>query len=115
MGEPYIFPGMFLRERQGRGVREARELFHDLIRFETELWSAIDQRLLADDGLPLSWFEPSNRLTGRRSADLLTQLELLDLAGRRGRHCVDHDEFLGQVVLGDAGLGEVVDHLVELE
>jgi DNA-binding MarR family transcriptional regulator len=39
-------------------VSEARELFHDLIRFETELWSAIDERLLADVGLPLSWFEP---------------------------------------------------------
>ncbi len=37
---------------------EARELFHDLIRFETELWSAIDERLLAEVGLPLSWFEP---------------------------------------------------------
>ena len=39
-------------------MSEARELFHDLIRFESELWSAIDERLLADVGLPLSWFEP---------------------------------------------------------
>ena len=39
-------------------MSEARELFHDLIRFETELWTAIDERLLADVGLPLSWFEP---------------------------------------------------------
>lgn len=39
-------------------MSEARELFDDLIRFETELWSAIDERLVADVGLPLSWFEP---------------------------------------------------------
>ena len=36
----------------------ARELFHDLIRFETELWNGLDARLLADVRLPLSWFEP---------------------------------------------------------
>ena len=31
---------------------------HDLIRFETELWDAVDARLRADVELPLSWFEP---------------------------------------------------------
>lgn len=37
---------------------EVRQLFDDVIRFETELWDAVDERLRADAGLALSWFEP---------------------------------------------------------
>ncbi len=40
------------------GVSDRRQLFHDLIRFETELWNGVDERLRSDVGLPLSWFEP---------------------------------------------------------
>lgn len=54
----YTFPGMYFSGRCAERVSEARELFHDLIRFETELWNAVDERLQADVGLPLSWFEP---------------------------------------------------------
>lgn len=39
-------------------MSKRHELFHDLIRFETELWNAVDERLQAEVGLPLSWFEP---------------------------------------------------------
>jgi len=39
-------------------VTERRKLFHDLIRFETEVWDAVDRRLRARVELPLSWFEP---------------------------------------------------------
>jgi hypothetical protein len=39
-------------------VCERRRLVHDVIRFETELWDAVDERLHADVGLPLNWFEP---------------------------------------------------------
>ena len=34
------------------------DLFHQLVRFETELWNAVDARLRADFDLPLSRFEP---------------------------------------------------------
>src|ERR1700746_2656985 len=34
------------------------DLFHQLIRFETELWNAVDARLRAELSLPLSRFEP---------------------------------------------------------
>lgn len=34
------------------------ELFHQLVRFETELWNAVDARLRADFDLPLSRLEP---------------------------------------------------------
>ena len=39
-------------------MTEIRLLFDDLIRFETELWDAVDEHLQAEVGLPLSWFEP---------------------------------------------------------
>ena len=34
------------------------DLFHQLVRFETELWNALDARLRADFDLPLSRLEP---------------------------------------------------------
>jgi len=34
------------------------DLFHQLVRFETELWNAVDARLRADFDLPLSRLEP---------------------------------------------------------
>jgi DNA-binding MarR family transcriptional regulator len=37
---------------------DRRQLFHDLVRLETELWDAVDERLCTDVGLPLSWVEP---------------------------------------------------------
>jgi DNA-binding MarR family transcriptional regulator len=33
-------------------------LFSEMIRFETELWNAVDRRLRARHDLPLTWFEP---------------------------------------------------------
>ena len=43
------------------------QLFSELIRFETELWNAVDARLLADHDLPLSTFEPM-QVIARRDA-----------------------------------------------
>jgi MarR family transcriptional regulator, organic hydroperoxide resistance regulator len=45
-------------QRQGSGVANLKQLFSDLIRFETELWNAIDARLRAAHDLPLHKFEP---------------------------------------------------------
>jgi MarR family transcriptional regulator, organic hydroperoxide resistance regulator len=50
------------------------DLFHQLIRFETELWNAVDSRLRADFDLPLSWLEPM-RVTAR-----LSKCRVLDIA-----------------------------------
>lgn len=33
-------------------------LFTELVRFETELWNALDARLRHDFDLPMTWFEP---------------------------------------------------------
>ena len=56
---------------------ELRELFNDLIRFEIELWNAIDARLKGEFGLPLSHFEPMSvmdRLPRCRVYDIATEL-----------------------------------------
>ena len=39
-------------------MTDLKTLFHELIRFETELWNAIDTRLRSGHDLPLTWFEP---------------------------------------------------------
>lgn len=52
-------------------------LFHQLVRFETELWNAVDRRLQRDPGLPLSWFEPLQqigRYGGSRVQDIAGEL-----------------------------------------
>ena len=54
-------------------------LFSDLIRFETELWNAVDARLRADHDLPLTWFEPMqvmSRYTACRVFDIKEELSI---------------------------------------
>ena len=35
---------------------DLKVLFSDLIRFETDLWNAVDARLRSEYDLPLTWF-----------------------------------------------------------
>jgi DNA-binding MarR family transcriptional regulator len=52
-------------------------VFNDLVRFEIELWDAVDSRLKAGCGLPLTHFEPMSvmaRLGGCRVYDIATEL-----------------------------------------
>lgn len=37
---------------------DLKRLFDDLIRVEIELWNAVDVRLKAETGLPMTWFDP---------------------------------------------------------
>lgn len=56
-----------------------RELFNDLIRFETEIWDAIDARLKKDFSLPLAHLEPMlviERLPGCRVYDIASELRI---------------------------------------
>ena len=57
---------------------ELRELFNDLIRFEIELWNAVDARLKGESGLPLSHFEPMSVMAR------LPQCRLYDIAAELG-------------------------------
>lgn len=38
-------------------MTDLRVLYHDLVRFETELWAGVDARLRSDCDLSLTWFE----------------------------------------------------------
>ena len=44
---------------------DLKELFSELIRFETEIWNAIDARLRAELDLPLTRFEPMQVMSRR--------------------------------------------------
>jgi len=58
-------------------VSDLRRLFNDIIRFEIELWNAIDARLKSEFDLPLTHFEPMSvidRLPGCRVYDIAGEL-----------------------------------------
>jgi MarR family transcriptional regulator, organic hydroperoxide resistance regulator len=46
-------------------MEDLKQLFSDLIRFETELWNAIDVRLRTEHDLPLHKFEPMQIIANR--------------------------------------------------
>jgi MarR family transcriptional regulator, organic hydroperoxide resistance regulator len=61
----------------GSVVTDLRRLFSDIIRFEIEIWNAVDARLKSEFGLPLTHFEPMSviaRLPGCRVYDIATEL-----------------------------------------
>ena len=58
-------------------MSDLRQVFNDLIRFEIELWNAVDTRLKKECGLPLTHFEPMSvmdRLPKCRVYDIATEL-----------------------------------------
>ena len=57
---------------------ELRQLFNDLIRFEIELWIAVDARLKSEFGLPLTHFEPMSVM------DRLPRCRVYDIASELG-------------------------------
>jgi MarR family transcriptional regulator, organic hydroperoxide resistance regulator len=61
----------------GPVVSDLRQLFNDIIRFEIELWNAVDTRLKSEFDLPLTHFEPMSvidRIPGCRVYDIATEL-----------------------------------------
>jgi MarR family transcriptional regulator, organic hydroperoxide resistance regulator len=58
-------------------VPDLRQLFNEIIRFEIELWNAVDARLKNDFDLPLTHFEPMSvidRRPGCRVYDIASEL-----------------------------------------
>ena len=56
---------------------DLRKLFNDIVRFEIELWNAVDARLKDEFDLPLTHFEPMSvidRRPGCRVYDIATEL-----------------------------------------
>ena len=60
-------------------MTDLREVFNDLIRFEIEIWNAVESRLRAEFGLPLTHFEPMSviaRIPGCRVYDIAAELKI---------------------------------------
>ena len=58
-------------------MSDLRGLFNEIIRFEIELWNAVDARLKNEFDLPLTHFEPMSvidRLPGCRVYDIASEL-----------------------------------------
>jgi MarR family transcriptional regulator, organic hydroperoxide resistance regulator len=58
-------------------MSDLRQLFNEFIRFEIELWNAVDARLKNEFGLPLTHFEPMSvidRLPACRVYDIANEL-----------------------------------------
>ena len=70
-------PCMSISSMEVTSVVDLKKLFSELIRFETEIWNAIDARLRAEFDLPLSRFEPMQVMSRRdlcRVQDIAEQL-----------------------------------------
>ena len=59
-------------------VSDLRRLFNDIIRFEIQLWNAVDARLKSEFGLPLTHFEPMSVM------DRLPRCRVYDIAAELG-------------------------------
>jgi DNA-binding MarR family transcriptional regulator len=60
-------------------VQDLRQLFNEIVRFEIELWNAVEARLKAEFGLPLTHFEPMSvmkRLGPCRVYDIASELRI---------------------------------------
>ncbi|HJY55644.1 MAG TPA: MarR family winged helix-turn-helix transcriptional regulator [Streptosporangiaceae bacterium] len=58
-------------------MSDLRGLFNDLIRFEIDLWNAVDARLKSEFSLPLTHFEPMSvidKIPGCRVYDIANEL-----------------------------------------
>ncbi len=56
---------------------DLKELFNEVVRFEIELWSAVEARLKAQLGLPLTHYEPMtvmDKVKGCRVFDIASEL-----------------------------------------
>src|SRR5258708_3246756 len=60
-------------------MADLKVLFSELIRFETDLWNAVDARLRSEHDLPLTWFEPMqvmSKYTACRCFDIKEELSI---------------------------------------
>jgi MarR family transcriptional regulator, organic hydroperoxide resistance regulator len=60
-------------------MSDLRRVFNDIIRFEIQLWNAVDARLKSEFGLPLTHFEPMSvmdRMPRCRVYDIANELSI---------------------------------------
>jgi DNA-binding MarR family transcriptional regulator len=73
-------------------MADLKRLYHDLVRFETELWAAVDTRLRTECDLQLTWFE------------------IMQLLGREPRRRVQ--DVATEFAISVGGASKVVDRIV---
>src|SRR3954453_348471 len=78
---PWNAVGVYGREHDSvecnSAMTDLTALFHDLVRLQIEVWNAVDARLRATPGLPLTWFEPMSVIGSRsvcRVQDIAAEL-----------------------------------------
>jgi DNA-binding MarR family transcriptional regulator len=74
------------------------DLFHQLVRFETELWNGVDARLRADFDLPLSRLEPMQVIARHPSCRVNDIAEELSITIGGTSKLVDRIEAAGYCV-----------------
>jgi DNA-binding MarR family transcriptional regulator len=89
------------------------EIFYQLVRFETELWNAVDARLRAEFDLPLSRFEPMQVIAKRPSCRVYDIADELSISVGGTSKLVDRIEAAGYCVR-KANPGDRRSSIVEL-
>jgi DNA-binding MarR family transcriptional regulator len=79
-------------------VTDLLDLFHQLVRFETEIWNAVDARLRADFGLPLTRLEPMQVIARHPSCRVNDIAEELSITIGGTSKLVDRIEAAGYCV-----------------
>jgi DNA-binding MarR family transcriptional regulator len=74
---------------------DLKALFSDLIRFETELWNAVDVRLRSEHDLPLAWFEPMQVISEYTACRVFDIKEALSITVGGTSKLVDRIEAAG--------------------
>jgi MarR family transcriptional regulator, organic hydroperoxide resistance regulator len=74
------------------------DLFHQLVRFETELWNAVDARLRADFNLPLTRLEPMQVIARHPSCRVNDIAEELSITVGGTSKLIDRIEAAGYCV-----------------
>jgi MarR family transcriptional regulator, organic hydroperoxide resistance regulator len=79
-------------------MKDLVDLFHQMVRFETELWNAVDTRLRAEFDLPLSRLEPMQVIARRPSCRVNDIAEELSITIGGTSKLVDRIEAAGYCV-----------------
>ena len=74
---------------------DLKVLFSELIRFETELWNAVDDRLRSEHDLQLTWFEPMQVMSKHTACRVLDIKEELSITVGGASKLVDRIEAAG--------------------
>src|SRR5882724_4340800 len=76
-------------------MADLKRLFNELVRFETDLWDAVDARLRSEHGLLLTWFEVMQVISGHTRCRVFEIKEELSITVGGTSKLVDRIEAAG--------------------